>query len=147
MTISCCPPLHTSSKNYPTPLAGAKGGYSTVVVTGPIANSIPDLTLMYAVMANVKYPAADTCSSSKPSSVLPSVAAAAKAAQHEPRALGLPRALLPLRDKHSDGAAFIIEGMQPLKGLRIGIYQDVSLMKGSPGYAQCKLARKHAQLL
>eukprot|EP00878_Enallax_costatus_P006485 GHUV01006799.1.p1 GENE.GHUV01006799.1~~GHUV01006799.1.p1 ORF type:complete len:531 (+),score=146.49 GHUV01006799.1:664-2256(+) len=102
------------------------GGYSTVIVSGPIANSISDLTLMYAVMANRDYPKPSANGVNHSSSdMLPGVATAAK--ESEPlglKPLGLPKTLLPLRDPDGDGYTFVIDGLQPLKGLRVGVYRE-----------------------
>jgi hypothetical protein len=63
-----------------------------VIETSPIAGSVADATLLYAVMANITYPPRSTPDPSTNKS-LPSLAAAAaaEAAKQQPRPLGLPR--------------------------------------------------------
>lgn len=94
-------------------------------MSGPIANSIPDLTLLYAIMANIDYPEPAAAAANGLTST-PAAAAAAAAGNAKPRALGLPKSLVPLRDKHGDGDNFVVEGLAPLKGLRLGVYRQVS---------------------
>lgn len=72
--------------------AAAHGGYSSTIETCPIAGSVADATLLYAVMANISYPTSSMpdISSNK---ALPKLAAAAaaEAAKQPPRPLSLPR--------------------------------------------------------
>lgn len=66
-------------------------------MTGPIANSTADLSLLYAVMANVDYDRDDARKPGPAAARLPGVAeAAAAAAAAPPRPLGLPRVLVEL---------------------------------------------------
>lgn len=98
-----------------------------MIDTSVIAGSVADATLLYAVMANVNYPAG-----SKPDPTtnkrLPSLAAAAAAvaAKLQPKPLSLPQELLPLRDGSTVNGQYTVEGLEPLKGLRVGVYKPVS---------------------
>jgi Asp-tRNA(Asn)/Glu-tRNA(Gln) amidotransferase A subunit family amidase len=94
-------------------------------VTGPIANSVADLTLLYAVMANTNH-------STKPAPGaaalrLPGATEAVAAAAAAPRALGLPRVLLELPEDSSSSLDQVdLTALKPLKGLRVGVFPKVS---------------------
>jgi Asp-tRNA(Asn)/Glu-tRNA(Gln) amidotransferase A subunit family amidase len=105
------------------------------VVTGPIANSVADLTLLYAVMANINYPGADARKPGAPYLRLPGVAeAAAAAAAVQPKTLSLPRVLLEVpADAASSLDQVALTELQPLKGLRVGVFSKVSICSGSYG--------------
>lgn len=87
-------------------------------MSGAIANSIADLTLLYAVMANQDYPKPTT------NGINGFLHGAKDSAPAGFKPLGLPRTLLPLTDADGDGQ-YLINGSQPLKGLRIGVYREV----------------------
>lgn len=108
--------------------AGAhNGAYSSLIATGPIANSVADLTLLYAVMANVTYPAADARKPGAASLSLPGVPeAAAAAAATPPRPLGLPHVLLEVpEDAASSKDQVALADLKPLDGLRVGVFPKV----------------------
>ncbi|WIA22971.1 hypothetical protein OEZ85_001331 [Tetradesmus obliquus] len=102
----------------------AHGGYSSTIETCPIAGSVADATLLYAVMANISYPTSSMpdISSNK---ALPKLAAAAaaEAAKQPPRPLSLPRELLPLQPCSAVTGEYVVEGLTPLKGLRLGVFR------------------------
>jgi Asp-tRNA(Asn)/Glu-tRNA(Gln) amidotransferase A subunit family amidase len=105
----------------------AHGAYTSLTVSGPIANSVPDLLLMYAVMANVDYADADTRKPGSAALCLPGVeAAAAAAANMRPRALQLPEALVQVADEAAISTEQrVLLDSQPLRGVRVGVYDKV----------------------
>lgn len=110
-----------------TPCAGAHNAYSSLIVAGPIANSVADLTLLYAVMANVSYPADAAGKPGAAALSLPGVAdAVAAAAAAAPRPLGLPRVLLEVpEDAASSHDQVALTELKPLQGLRVGLFPKV----------------------
>lgn len=127
--ISLHPPLlHTP----PAPHAAARGGYSSVTTTGPIANCAADAMLLYAIMANIDYAAPATSTlppgageANGPMGGLAAAAAAAGAARAPPRPLGLPRVLLPLQRSSGTGECTLATP-RPLEGLRVGVFKQAS---------------------
>eukprot|EP00775_Hariotina_reticulata_P011509 gene11509-11652_t len=104
----------------------AHGGFSTCTVTGPIANSVADAALLYSVMANINYPSLPAPGSP----VLPGMAEAAAAARtRPPQPLGLPKLLVPLPKETDDNKQLQpIADLQPLKGVKIGVYPQVEVV-------------------
>ncbi|KAF8066373.1 hypothetical protein HT031_002697 [Scenedesmus sp. PABB004] len=86
----------------------AHGGRTSLIVSGPIAGSVADAALLYALMANVGYgDGGDGGDGGAPR-----------------RALGLPRALLPLRPGAAVNGERVMEGLRPLEGLRLGVMRE-----------------------
>lgn len=108
-------------------LAAGHNSYSSLVTTGPIANSVADLMLLYSVMANINYGGIDACKPGAAFLCLPGVAEAAAAANAAPpKPLGLPRVLLELpEDAASSLDQVALTELQPLKGLRVGVFSKV----------------------
>lgn len=100
-------------------------------MTGQIANSIADLTLLYAVMANINYPDMDTRKPGAASLCLPGAAdAAAAAAAAPPKPLGLPHVLLQLPEEAASSLDQVaLTELQPLAGYRVGVYPKVGLRR------------------
>lgn len=98
-----------------------------MVVTGPIANCVADLTLLYAVMANVNYSNTDTRKPGAASLALPGVAeAAAEAAAAPPRPLGLPKVLLEVPEDAPESCNQVdLAQTKPLQGFRVGVFPKV----------------------
>eukprot|EP00879_Flechtneria_rotunda_P002196 GHRR01002382.1.p1 GENE.GHRR01002382.1~~GHRR01002382.1.p1 ORF type:complete len:694 (+),score=228.48 GHRR01002382.1:133-2214(+) len=109
----------------------AHAGYTSIIVSGPIANSVADATLLYAVMANVNYPAAATANgiahadaasvkgSNRGKAEAPVAAGTLAAAC--PRPLGLPAELLPLQQSNNVTQDWVLDGLKPLQGLIVGM--------------------------
>jgi Asp-tRNA(Asn)/Glu-tRNA(Gln) amidotransferase A subunit family amidase len=105
--------------------AVAHGTFSSLIVSGPIANSVSDLTLLYAVMANATH--SDAPAPGPAALRLPGAAdAVAAAAAAGPQALGLPRVLVELpEDAASSLDQVDLTALKPLKGLRVGVFPKV----------------------
>lgn len=86
-----------------------------------------DLTLLYAVMANAKYPDMDANKPGAAALRLPGVAeAAAAAAASPPKPLGLPRVLLEVPEEASQSVDQVaLTELKPLAGFRIGVFPQV----------------------
>jgi hypothetical protein len=99
-----------------------------VIVSGPIASCLADLTLLYAVMGNANYPNADLRKPGAAALCLPGAEAAAAAAAAAPlRPLALPDVLVPVpEDAAHSGSQVDLVDLAPLKGLRVGVFPQVS---------------------
>jgi hypothetical protein len=83
-------------------------------------------------MANINYPGADVRKPGPAYLRLPGVAeAAAAAAAAQPKTLSLPRVLLEVpADATSSLDQVALAELQPLKGLRVGVFSKVSMCSG-----------------